>query len=338
MLAESPTRQRTTMRAITQDRYGGPETLALDQVEVPKPGAGEVLVEVHAAGVDRGTWHLMRGTPYLIRLGFGLTEPKQRVLGFDVAGRVVARGAEVSRFRVGDEVFGFARGSLAEFALASEEALSLKPAGVSFAEAGVVAVSGSTALQALTEHGQVQAGQEVLIVGASGGVGSHAVQLARALGARVTGVASGPKLERVRALGASEVVDYKTEDFVSRGRRYDLVLDIGGRNSISRLRQVLTPAGTLVVVGGEGSDPWTGGLGRQLWALALSPFLAQSLQVMLSEEHSAWLDRLGDFMSRGDLVPKVGQRYALEDAPAALEDLEAGVGFAKSVIVVRGKV
>ena len=228
-----------------------------------------MLIEVHAAGVDRGVAHLVTGTPYLIRLtGYGITKPKHPVPGADVAGRVVAVGDEVTRFRPGDEVFGIANGAYAEYAAADEHKLVHKPANITFQQAGVAAISGGTALQALTDVGRLEAGQRVLVVGASGGVGTYAVQLAKALGGVVTGVASTAKVDMVRSIGADDVIDYSTQDFLDGTIHYDLIIDIGGRNSIRRLRRALTPTGTLVLTGGEGGGRWTGGfLERRLRAL-----------------------------------------------------------------------
>ena len=249
------------MEAIVQDLYGSADRLRLAQIERPVIAVGEVLVQVRAAGVDRGTCHLMRGEPYLIRiLGFGFRGPKNRVPGLDVAGTVVAAGADVSRFQVGDEVFGIARGSFAEYAAAREDKLVRKPAGLSFEQAAVVAVSGLAAIKGL-HAGRIAAGQKVLIIGASGGVGTYAVQLAKAFGAKVTGVASTAKAGLVRSIGADQVIDYTREDFADGRQHYDLILDIGGNSHLSRLRRALTPKGTLVIAGSEGAK-WTG-VGRQ---------------------------------------------------------------------------
>ena len=253
----------TKMRAIVQDRYGSADVLEMGTIERPGIEPSEVLIEVVAAGLDRGVEHLMTGLPYLIRVaGYGLAKPKTRVPGLDVTGRVVAVGSEVTRFAPGDEVFGIGKGSYAEFAAADEKKLAHKPATVTFEQAGVAAISGITALQALTTVGKLQPGQKVLVVGASGGVGSYAVQLAKALGGAVTGVAGTRNLEFVRSLGADDVIDYTAEELGDRADRYDLIIDTGGRNSIRRLRSVLAPRGTLVIVGGEGCGKWTGGVGR----------------------------------------------------------------------------
>ncbi len=328
---------RSTMRAIVQKAYGSADTLQLQTIERPTLGANEVLIEVRAAGLDRGTWHLMTGTPYLMRiLGFGFSKPKQAIPGLDVAGTVVAVGAAVKRFAVGDEVFGMCRsGSFAEYAAASEDKLARKPANVSFERAAATAVSGITALQALTEVGRLQAGQGVLVVGASGGVGSFAVQLAKALGAEVTAVASTGKLDLVRSLGADHVLDYTRDDFLDGGHRYDLIVDIGGRNPIARLRRVLSSQGTLVLVGGEGGNRLTGGIGRQIGASLLSAFVSQRLAMFVSSGNPQILSRIAGFLESGAVVPSIGQRFGLDAVPTAIRQLEAGEARGKSVIVVR---
>ena len=238
------------MKAIVQDAYGSPNVLKLADINKPEPGDNEVLVRVHAAGVDRGVWHLMTGLPYLTRLAFGFRAPKTPVPGMDLAGVVEAVGKDASRFRPGDEVFGVGKGTFAEYALAREEKLAPKPANLTFEQAAVVAISGLTALQGLRDHGRIEPGQEVLIVGASGGVGTFAVQIAKAFGGRVTGVCGAAKVEMVRSIGAYHVIDYTREDFAE--GRYDVILDIGGNSSLRRLRRALTAKGTLVLVGGEG--------------------------------------------------------------------------------------
>ena len=240
-----------TMRAVLQHRYGTAEVLRLGRVPRPVIGDHDVLVEVHAAGLDRGTEHLITGKPYAMRLAFGMTRPKNPVPGRDVAGTVVDIGAAVTRFAVGDEVYGVAPGSFAEYAVARESRLALKPANLSFTQAAVVPVSAATALRALVDVGRVQAGQSVLVVGASGGVGSYAVQLAKAFGAEVTGVCSTAKADLVASLGADHVIDYTRDDFADGSRRYDLILDIAGNPSLKRLRRALRPRGTAVFVGGE---------------------------------------------------------------------------------------
>jgi NADPH:quinone reductase-like Zn-dependent oxidoreductase len=278
-------------------------------------------VRVHAAGVDRGTWHLMAGQPYLIRLT-GLRGPRTPVPGLDVAGTVVAAGPGVTRFAVGDEVFGIARGSFAEYAVAPERTLARKPTRLSFEQAGVLAVSGLAALQGLRDAGRIKPGQKVLVIGASGGVGSYAVQLAKAFGAEVTGVCRGAKAGLVRSIGADHVIDYTQADFADGRTRYDLILDTGGDSRLSRLRRALTPAGTLVIAGGEGGT-WTG-VGRQLRALALSPLTRQRLTSYISRHRPADLETLRQLAETGQLTPALDRTWPLAGAPQAVSHLTAG--------------
>lgn len=277
--AAIPVAAGAMMRAIVQDGYGSADVLHLAQITRPEIGPDEVLLRVRAAGLDRGQWHLMTGQPYLVRMVAGIRKPRNPVLGLDVAGTVVAVGPSVTRFSAGDEVFGFGRGTFADYAVAREDKLARKPGNLSFEQASVVPVSAVTALLALTDAGHVRRGQNVLITGASGGVGSYAVQLAAALGAEVTGVCSAAKAGLVRSLGAAHVIDYTREDFAAAQGRYDLIIDIAGSPAPSRLRRALTPAGTAVIVGGEEGGNWTG-LGRQFRALAMSPFLRQRLAML----------------------------------------------------------
>jgi NADPH:quinone reductase-like Zn-dependent oxidoreductase len=323
-----------TMQAVVQDGYGTAEVLRLDRVSRPEAAEGEVLVRVHAAGLDRGAWHLMTGRPYLLRLAFGLRRPRNPVLGHELAGTVVAVGAAVTRFAVGDEVFGIGPGSFAEYAVAREDKLAHKPANASFEQSAAVAVSALTALQAL-ETGRVGPGQHVLVTGASGGVGSYAVQLAKALGAEVTGVCSTAKLDLVRSLGADHVIDRTGLDFADGGHRYDVILDIAGNPSLSRLRRALTPTGTAVLVGGEEGGGFSGGMNRQLRALAVSPFLRQRLTMVLCKETSTDLERLADLVAAGRVTPSIGRTYSLAQVPEAMRDLEAGRVHGKAVVTVR---
>jgi NADPH:quinone reductase-like Zn-dependent oxidoreductase len=312
----------TTMRAIVQDAYGS-DVWRLDQIAVPEIGDSEVLLRVHAAGLDRGTWHMMRGLPYLLRvIGFGFRRPKNRVPGIDVAGTVVAVGAAVTRFAPGDEVFGISRGSFAEYAAALEDKLARKPANLSSEQAAVVPVSAATALQGLTDVGRIEPGQKVLIIGASGGVGSYAVQLAKAFGAEVTGVCSTAKLDLVRSLGADHVIDYTEDDFAESANRYDLILDIGGNPALSRLRRALTPTGTAVIIGGEEGGKWTGGFGRTLRAPILSPFVRQRLAMVTNKERSSDLERLTELIEAGRVIPSMDKTYPLEQASEAMRQLE----------------
>jgi NADPH:quinone reductase-like Zn-dependent oxidoreductase len=322
------------MEAIVQDLYGSADRLRLAQIERPVITADEVLVQVRAAGVDRGTCHLMRGEPYLIRiLGFGFRGPKNRVPGLDVAGMVVAAGADVSRFQVGDEVFGIARGSFAEYAAAREDKLVRKPAGLSFEQAAVVAVSGLAAIKGL-HAGRIAAGQKVLIIGASGGVGTYAVQLAKAFGAKVTGVASTAKAGLVRSIGADQVIDYTREDFADGRQHYHLILDIGGNSHLSRLRRALTPKGTLVIAGSEGAK-WTG-VGRQTCALMLSPLVPQRLTMYISStnKRQADLEALCQQIEAGHLTPVVGKTYPLAEVSKVIRHLESGHAQGKIAITI----
>lgn len=319
------------MRAIVQDAYGTSEVLRPTRTSRPVIADNEVLIQARAAGLDRGTWHLMTGKPYLIRIiGFGLRRPKNSVPGIDVAGTVVAIGPAVTKFAIGDEVYGMSRGSFAEYAAALEDKLAHKPANLTFEEAAVVPISAGTALQALVDSGRLEAGQKVLVLGASGGVGSYAVQLAKALGAEVTGVSSTAKLDLVRALGADHVIDYSKNEFADGTHRYDLILDIGGNPKLSRLRRALTPTGTAVIVGGEEGGNWAGGFGRSLRAPLLSLFVRQRLTMLASKERASDLERLAEHIEAGTLTPSVDGTYPLEAVPDAMRHFEAGD--------VRGKV
>lgn len=322
-----------TMRAIAQDTYGAAEVLRSARIDLPRIADMEVLLQVRAAGLDRGTWHLMTGTPYLMRvIGYGFRRPKNRVPGIDVAGTVIAVGAAVTRFTAGDEVFGMSRGSFAEYAAAREDKLVHKPASCTFEQAAVLGISGGTAWQAL-EAGRVQAGQRVLITGASGGVGSFAVQLAKALGAEVTGVCSTDKLDLVKNLGADQVVDYTGEDFAD-GSKYDLIIDIAGNPSLSRLRRALTRTGTAVIVGGESRGKLTGGIGRQLRAVILTRFVTQRLTGLASKERAADSEVLAAHITAGTVVPSIDRTYPLDQVPAAMRHLESGQVTGKIAITV----
>ncbi|GAA5017846.1 NAD(P)-dependent alcohol dehydrogenase [Actinopolymorpha pittospori] len=324
----------TTMRAITYEEFGSADVLGLTDIARPVPSENEVLVRVHAAGVERGAWHMMTGRPYLGRLAFGLRTPRNPVLGTEVAGTVDAVGSAVTRFAVGDAVYGFAAGSFAEYAVAREDRLAAKPSNLTFEQAAAVPVSGATALQALTDVGRLSQGQTVLVLGASGGVGSYTVQIAKALGAEVTGVASTHKLDLVRSLGADHVLDYTRDDFASSGRRYDLVVDIAGNPTLSRLRRALTPSGTAVITGGELGGPFSGGMNRQLRALALSPFLRQRLTMFIAKQRASDLERLSALIRTGQVTPSVERTYPLREAADALRHLESGDVRGKVVISI----
>jgi NADPH:quinone reductase-like Zn-dependent oxidoreductase len=316
-----PVTPENTMRAIVQDGYGSADVLRPARIARPEIGGHEVLLRVRAAGLDRGQWHMMTGQPYLLRLVAGFRGPRNPVAGIDVAGTVVAVGREVTRFSAGDEVFGFGRGAFAEYAVAREGKLARKP------------VSAVTALVALTDAGHVQAGQKVLITGASGGVGSYAVQLARALGAEVTGVCGTAKTGLVRSLGAAHVIDYTRDDFADGRSRYDLIVDIAGSPALSRLRRALTPAGTAVMVGGEEGGNVTG-MGRPFRALALSPFLRQRLTLLTPRQRSADLERLTALIEAGEVTPSIGATYSLDQVPEAMRYLEAGKARGKIAITI----
>ncbi len=318
------------MRAVTYTAFGSADVLAVTEIARPVPSASQVLVRVHTAGVERGAWHMMTGKPYLGRLVFGLRTPRNPVLGIEVAGTVEAVGSAVTRFAVGDQVYGFAAGSFAEYAVAREDRLALKPGSLTFEQAATVPVSGATALQALTVAGRLESGQTVLVIGAPGGVGSYAVQIAKALGAEVTGVASTGKVDLVRSLGADHVVDYTRDDYADGTRHYDLVIDIAGRPRLSRLRRALTRTGTAVIVGGEDGGSFSGGMNRQLRALAVSPLLRQRLTMFIAQQRTSDLERLSALVEAGQLVPSVERTYPLDEAADAMRHLEAGS--------VRGKV
>ncbi|MGO4343491.1 NAD(P)-dependent alcohol dehydrogenase [Pedococcus sp. 2YAF34] len=324
--------QGATMKAVIQDRYGTSEVLHVGDVPVPEPGDREVLVKVHAAGLDRGTEHLMTGKPYAMRLGTGIRRPKKRISGRDVAGTVVKVGSAVTRFAPGDEVYGVAPGSFAEYAVGPEDKLAHKPANLSFAQAAVVPISAGTALQALRDVGKVRTGQKVLVIGASGGVGSYAVQLAKVLGAHVTGVASAAKADFVRSLGADEVLDYAHDDFADGTRRYDLVLDIGGGASLKRLRRALRPRGTVVFVGSEDTGNILG-MGRQLRGVVLSLVVRERLALLMAKERASDLEELTALLEAGRVVPALADSYRLDQAKDAMRLLEEGKVRGKVVIV-----
>ncbi|MBX7117063.1 MAG: NAD(P)-dependent alcohol dehydrogenase [Myxococcaceae bacterium] len=330
--------RQQTMQAVTQRAYGPLDGLRFDTTAVPSHAENEVLVRVHSAGLDRGTWHLMTGRPYLLRLmGFGFLAPKNPVLGRDLAGVVAAVGAKVTRFKVGDAVFGMGEGSFAEFARAREDKLSLKPAALSFAQAAVLGVSGSTALQAV-RAARVQAGQRVLVVGASGGVGSYAVQMAKALGAHVTGVCSLAKADWVRSLGADDVIAYENSDFTRGFEPWHAVLDMGGNTALTRIRRVLAPQGTLVFVGGENGGDWSAGFGRQLLALAMAPFVRQRFVMLMNREHHTELEALLALLAEGKVSPFIDSTWPLAHADQAMRALEAGQVRGKVAITVNDSV
>ncbi|GII05385.1 NAD(P)-dependent alcohol dehydrogenase [Planobispora takensis] len=322
------------MKAIVQDTYGPADVLELRDVDPPAPGDDDVLVRVHAAGVDAGVVHLMTGTPYLVRLGFGLRAPRVRVRGMDVAGRVEAVGRNVTRFRPGDEVFGSCQGSFAEYACGRQDKFVPKPAALTFEQAAAVPISAQTALHGLRDAGKVQQGHKVLVIGAGGGVGTFAVQLAKVFGAEVTGVCGPAKADLVRSIGADHVLDYTREDFTGRPERYDLILDIAGNRPLSRMRRALTPRGTLVIMGGEEGGKWTGGLGRQFRAMLPSPFSGHRLRALVSLHREKDLAFLAELLEAGRFAPVVSRTYPLAEAREAVRYVSGGHAEGKVVITV----
>ena len=324
------------MKAITQETYGSADVLELRDIDDPVVGDKDVLVRVHAAGAGPDVWHLMTGQPYMARPAIGLRRPKVRVRGWDVAGTVQAVGAGVTEFRPGDEVMGVAEGgSFAEFATTQPDKLVRKPASLSFEQAAAVPISGVTALQALRDKAHVRPGQKVLIVGAAGGVGTFAVQIAKAFGAEVTGVCSTSKLDLVRSIGADDVIDYTREDFTDGSRRWDVIVDTAGRRPLSRLRRALTSKGTLVIVGGDGGGRWTVGFFRgMLRAPLLSLFVGQRLDWLNSKVSVEDLQALAELIQAGKVTPVIGQSYSLSETPDAIRHLATGHAGGKLVIAV----
>jgi NADPH:quinone reductase-like Zn-dependent oxidoreductase len=325
-----------TMAAVVQDRYGPPEVLHSTTLNLPATGEDDVLIRVRAAGVHIGDWHLMTGRPYLMRImGFGLRAPKARVRGTDVAGTVVAVGANVTGVRAGEEVFGTCDGSYAEYATARTATLAVKPANLTFEQAAAAPTSAVTALNAVRDAGQVTAGQHVLVIGASGGVGLFAVQIAKALGAEVTGVCSTTKVGLVRSVGADHVVDYTQEEVGSNGQRYDVILDMGGNRPLAQLRRSLSPRGTLVLVGGEGGGRWIGAaMGRSLRALVLSPFVSQKLRMVIATVKRRDLQDLSTLIEAGKVTPIIDSTHPLSNVPEVIRRLVQGRSHGKLTISV----
>jgi NADPH:quinone reductase-like Zn-dependent oxidoreductase len=321
------------MKAIVYRCYGPPTVLKYEDIEKPTPAEDEVLVKVHAASVNPLDWHYMRGTPYIVRTDSGLGAPKNPRLGVDFAGTVEAVGKNVTSFKPGDEVFGGKTGAFAEYVTVREKrALVLKPANVTFEQAASVPIAAITALQALRDNGRIQPGQKVLINGASGGVGTFAVQIAKSFGAEVTGVCSTRNVPMVQSIGADHVIDYTQEDFTKSGQRYDLILDAVGSHSLSEYRHVLTPKGILVIVGGPSYGQWIGPMVTAIKALVLSKFVSQSIVPFLAELKKEDLTTLRDLMQSGKVTPVIDKRYKLSEVPAALAYLEEGHARGKVVI------
>jgi NADPH:quinone reductase-like Zn-dependent oxidoreductase len=311
------------MKAMLQDRYGGAGVLALHDVARPEVGDDEVLVQVVAAGVDRGALHLMTGRPYLMRVGTGLRTPKAVIPGTNFAGRVESVGRNDDKFRPGDEVYGAARGTYAEYVAAPASRVAAKPPKLSFEQAAVLPYAAFPALQALRDHGKVQPGEHVLVVGASGAVGSIAVQVAKAFGAEVTGVCGTRDIDLTRSIGADHVIDYTREDFADGSRHYDVIVDVFGRSPVRRLRRALTPRGRLVIVGGEGGK-WIGGIHRQLGAMLLSPIVGQELHVFVAKENAETLEAINDLVDDDKVAPVMERSYPFIEAQDAVARLETG--------------
>ena len=330
------TTKEEAMKAIVQDTYGPAEVLELREIERPEVGENDVLVRVRAAGSGPDVWHIMTGQPYMARAAIGFRRPNVRVRGWDVAGRVEAVGASVTDFRPGDEVMGVAEGgSFAEYAVTSPDKLVPKPANLSFEQAAALPISGVTALQALRDKAHVQPGQTVLVIGAGGGVGTLAVQVAKSFGAHVSGVASSSKVDLVRSIGADDVIDYTREDFTDGSMKWDVIVDTAGRRPLRQLRRALTPKGTLVVVGGDGGGRWTGGFFRgMLRGPLVSPFVKQKLMGLNSKVTREDLQGVAELAEAGKLRPVIGHTYALSETPDAIRELETGHAAGKLVIAV----
>jgi NADPH:quinone reductase-like Zn-dependent oxidoreductase len=326
--------ESNTMKAIIHEAFGAPdEVLHLAEVSIPAIGRDEVLVRVRATAVAKGDWLIANGFPYIARPSYGVRAPKHRIAGLEFAGLVAAIGEPVTRFAIGDEVVGWGNQALAERVAVPETQLAAKPAELGFEAAAALPVSGFAALQAVRDQGGVAPGDRVLILGASGGVGSFAVQIAKALGAEVTGVASTRNLDLVRELGADHVIDYTNEDVDGDGQRFDVIIDIAGNRPLSQLRRALRADGTLVIVGGSGG-PATMGFGRTVRAALLSPFVRQRLRALISKPNVADLETLVDLAGRGALTPRVDATYPLSDAAAAIELVGAGRSRGKTVVTV----
>ncbi len=322
------------MKAILQDRYGTADDLMFDDIDQPPVGSGEVLVRVRAASVFIGDWHVVTGLPYAVRPKIGLRRPKARVRGQEMAGNVESVGEGVTRFQVGDDVYGTCEGAFAEYVAVATDLLAPKPTNLTFEEAATVAITGTTALQAVRDKGGVKPDQTVLVIGAAGGVGSFAVQIAHALGARVTGVGNTAQLDVMRSIGAEDMIDYTQEDFAKLGRRWDLIVETAGAHPISDLRRALTPRGTLVIVGGEGGGKWVGKAGRMVQAPMMSPFIRQTLRMLAVKHNGDDLVVLKDLIEAGKVTPVIGRTYQLSEVPDAIRDLEHGRTQGKSVVVI----
>jgi len=330
--APAVTDNTESMKAIAYRCYGSPDVVQLEDVEKPTPADNEVLVRIQAAAVNPLDWHYMRGSPYLMRLSSGIGAPDDTRLGVDFAGTVEAVGDTVTRFKPGDEVFGGRTGAFGEYVIVPEDrALALKPANVTFEQAAAVPIAAITALQALRDKGQLQPGQKVLINGASGGVGTFAVQIAKSMGAEVTGVCSTRNVAMVRTLGADHVFDYKTENYTESANQYDLIIDMVGNHSLSANRRVMTPEGIMVLVGGAKGD-WIGPLLGPVKAMLLSPFVDQTFVMLLASMKQDDLQLLGDLMQTGKMTPVIDRSYRLSEVADAIRYSEEGRARGKIII------
>jgi NADPH:quinone reductase-like Zn-dependent oxidoreductase len=324
-----------SMKAIVYRCYGSPDVLKLEQIAKPAPADGRVLVKVHAASVNPLDWHYMQGKPYIMRAAAGVGRPDSIFMGADFAGTVESVGKNVKRFKPGDEVFGDRDGAFGEYVSVAENgAMALKPPNISMEQAAAVPIAGLTALQALRDKGQIQAGQKVLINGASGGVGTFAVQIAKTYGTEVTGVCSTRNVDMVKSIGADHVIDYTKEDFTQGSARYDLIIDNVGNHSLSELRHVLTPTGTLVIVGGPSDNSWLGPLTTLVKARLVAPFAAQKLLFMLAQANQDDLNVLRMLVQAGKLAPVIDRRYKLAETAQAISYLEQGHAKGKVIITV----
>ena len=324
------------MKAAVYRRYGPPNVVQIEDVNKPVPKDNEVLIKVYAASVNPYDWHFMIGEPYAVRIIAGLRKPKNTRLGADVAGLVEAVGGNVTRFKPGDAVFGMCKGAFADYACASETAVVMKPESVTFEQAASVPIAAFTALQGLRDKGHIQAGQQVLINGAAGGVGTFAVQIARSLGAGVTGVCSTRNVDMVRSVGADQVIDYTREDFTKSGQRYDLIFDLVGNHSLSACRTALNPKGTYIMAGGKAGRWMIGFLARSIAARVLSQFLSQALITLLARANKEDLAFVRGLMESGKVTPVIDRRYRLSEIPEAIRYVEEGHARGKVVITLEG--
>jgi NADPH:quinone reductase-like Zn-dependent oxidoreductase len=322
------------MKAAVYSQYGPPDVVQIKDVEKPVPKDTEVLIKVLAASINPYDWHFIRGTPYLVRIMVGLRKPKSTRLGVDVSGRLEAVGRNVTQFKAGDEVFGACRGAFAEYACASESALDVKPDNATFEQAASVPIAAFTAMQGLRDKGKIRPGQKVLINGASGGVGTFAVQIAKSWGADVTGVCSTRNLEMVRAIGADHVIDYTQQDFTKSGQRYDILLDCVGNHSLSSCRRVLSPKGICVMAGGSAGRWMIRAIARAITALVLSRFVSQKMVSLLARPNKEDLTIIRELIETGKITPVIDKRYRLAEVPEAIRYLEEGHARGKIVIAL----